>query len=74
MKNTSSAPDDDLRPEYTFDYNKARPNRFSPPLQEGSMVVVLEPDIARVFSTPEAVSRVLRALIDTMPTSVETSE
>ena len=68
MKNiSSSAPNDDLRPEYEFDYQKARPNRFAPPLEEGSLVVVLEPDIAKVFTTSESANRVLRALIDTMP-------
>lgn len=71
MKNTSSSVrDDDLRPEYEFDYTKGRPNRFAPPLEDGSLVVVLEPDIAKVFTTPEAVNRVLRALITTMPETV----
>lgn len=57
---------DDLQPEYGFDYTKARPNRFAG-VKEGSRVVVLEPDIAAVFETPEAVNAVLRALIQTMP-------
>ena len=68
MKNTSSSvQDDELRPEYEFDYSKSRPNRFASPLEDGSLVVVLEPDIAKVFSTPESVNRILRALITTMP-------
>jgi hypothetical protein len=58
---------DELLPEYSFDYRKARPNRFAPKIEEGSLIVVLEPDIARVFNTPEAVKKVLRALIETMP-------
>jgi hypothetical protein len=58
---------DELLPEYHFDYRKARPNRFAPKIEDGSLIVVLEPDIARVFNTPEAVKRVLRALIETMP-------
>jgi hypothetical protein len=60
---------DELKDEYAFDYNKARPNRFAQKREEGSMVVVLEPDIAQVFTTPEAVKKVLRALIETMPVS-----
>lgn len=72
MKKTSAskaqdAPSDDLLPEYEFDYRKARPNRFADTIEEGSLVVVLEPDIARVFTTPESVKAVLRALIATMP-------
>jgi len=58
---------DELLPEYNFDYRKARPNRFAPNVTEGSLVVVLEPDIAQVFTTPESVKQVLRALIATMP-------
>lgn len=57
----------DMLPEYHFDYNKARPNRFAAQLQRGSRAVVLDPDVAAVFSTPESVNAVLRALIETMP-------
>jgi hypothetical protein len=57
----------DLLPEYRFDYSKARPNRFAAQLQRGSRAVVLDPDVAAVFSTPESVNAVLRALIETMP-------
>jgi len=58
---------DDLQPEYRFDYQKARSNRFAARYKAGSRVVVLEPDIARVFTTPESVNAVLRALMKTMP-------
>lgn len=58
---------EDMQPEYHFDYTKAKPNRFAQKQADGSLVVVLEPDIAQVFSTPESVKRVLRALIATMP-------
>jgi hypothetical protein len=58
---------EDLKPEYHFDYTKAKPNRFAQKAPDGSLVVVLEPDIAQVFTTPDAVKRVLRALIATMP-------
>jgi hypothetical protein len=59
--------EDDLLPEYRFDYSKAEPNRFAARLQRGSRAVVLDPDVAAVFSTPESVNAVLRALIETMP-------
>lgn len=58
---------DDMASEYAFDYAKARPNRFAPHLADGSLVVVLDPDIAEVFTTPESVNKVLRALVETMP-------
>jgi hypothetical protein len=58
---------DELLPEYHFDYCKARRNRFAPRIADGSLIVVLEPDIAQVFTTPESVKKVLRALIETMP-------
>jgi hypothetical protein len=32
-------------------------------------VVVLDEDVAQVFTTPESVNKVLRALIETMPQS-----
>ncbi len=59
---------DDLATEYTFDYKKAKPNRFAAQNNERKLtVVVLDEDVAQVFSTPEAVNKVLRAIIKTMP-------
>jgi hypothetical protein len=65
--NQSPEPEKDMLPEYHFDYSKARPNRFADRLKRGSRAVVLDPDVAAVFSTPESVNAVLRALIETMP-------
>lgn len=59
---------DDMRPEYHFDYRKARPNRFAGRAKE-RLVVILDPDIAQVFATSESVNNALRALIATMPQS-----
>ncbi len=60
---------DDMRPEYDFDYRKARPNRFAQRVYKDHRVVILDPDISRVFPTSESVNTVLRALITTMPRS-----
>jgi hypothetical protein len=60
---------DELRPEYHFDFSKSRPNRFAASFPPGGRLVVLDPDIAQVFTTAEAVNSVLRALITTMPPS-----
>ena len=58
---------DDLRPEYRFDYRQARPNRFASRMAQGSIIVVLDPDVSEVFTTPESVNTALRALITAMP-------
>lgn len=58
---------DELQPEYRFDYRKGRANRFAARYKEGSRVVVLDPDIAQVFTSPATVNAVLRALLETMP-------
>ncbi len=63
----SPKPEEDMLPEYRFDYSKARPNRFATRLKPGSRAVILDPDVAAVFATPESVNAVLRALIETMP-------
>ncbi len=62
---------DEMRSEYRFDYRKARPNRFAGRSKSQRLVVVLDPDIAQVFRTPEAVNNILRALIATMPQTVK---
>ena len=67
VSDTQEVTSDDMRPEYRFDYRKARPNRFAGRSKEKRLVVVLEPDVAQVFKTPESVNQVLRALIMTMP-------
>lgn len=71
MKKTQASKDrkasGEMRREYKFDYSKAKPNRFATRTGEQRMVVVLDPDIAEVFTTPESVNNILRALIVTMP-------
>ncbi len=41
---------EDLLREYRFDYSKAKPNRFAAEMPAETIAVVLEPDIAAVFS------------------------
>jgi hypothetical protein len=67
---TSEAHDrekDKMLPEYDFDYQKARPNRFALRGEGGHLMVTLDPDVAKVFTSSAAVNAVLRALITTMP-------
>ena len=56
-----------MLPEYGFDYRHARPNRFAPQLRGKLLTVVLEPDVARVFDSSEAVNRFLRSVISAVP-------
>jgi len=54
-------PSDELRPEY--DYTKARPNRFAAKFPPQAVAVVLEPDVAEVFSSSRSVNILLRSVI-----------
>ena len=56
-----------MRREYRFDYSKAKPNRFASRVDKSRLVVALDPDVAEVFTTSDAVNNVLRALIGAMP-------
>jgi hypothetical protein len=70
MKKTSSSKTKvikDLQAEYRFDYRQSRPNRFVEQVDTAAVVVVLDPDVAQVFTTPESVNTALRALITAMP-------
>jgi hypothetical protein len=58
---------DGMRTEYRLDYSKSKPNRFAAQIKEGSVVVVLEPDVASVFDNSETVNQVLRAVIADRP-------
>lgn len=68
---------DELLSEYRFDYAQAKPNRFAQHGEAvGKRMVMLDEDVAQVFTTPEAVNNVLRALIAAMPqpTNKETAQ
>jgi hypothetical protein len=64
-KKPSDTAQDDLRPEYDF-------TALGPPVRgkyferasRGTNVVLLDPDVARAFPTPEAVNTALRMLVD----------
>lgn len=58
---------DELRAHYDFDYSKSRPNRFASKFHEGAVAIVLDPDVASVFHSSEAVNSFLRSAISAMP-------
>ena len=57
----------EMTKEYHFDYNKAKPNRFASRMKDSPFVAVIDPDVAKVFTTTEQVNNALRALISAMP-------
>ncbi len=50
---------DELRQHYSFDYSQAKPNRFADRLSQEATVVVLDPDVAAVFTTSEAAKQII---------------
>ncbi len=65
MKQIKKESVSEIRPEYTFDYSKAIRGKYMRRLiEEGSNVVVLEPDVAKLFHDSASVNEALRALLD----------
>jgi hypothetical protein len=52
-----------LASSYRFDYSKSKPNRFAGELSKSAVVVVLDPDVAKVFRDSRRVNALLRATI-----------
>ncbi len=57
----------EMRREYRFDYEKARPNRFASLVKGKTIAVVLDADVASVFQSSESVSALLRSVISALP-------
>ena len=65
MKAKGKKISNELRSEYNFDYSKAiRGKYYKRILEEGANVVMLEPDVAKVFVDSAAVNDALRSLLD----------
>jgi len=70
MKRASKAvrdSSDELRPEYVFDYTKAKANPYAARLKGRTVAVVLEPDVAAAFPSSKAVNSQLRAVVAAVP-------
>ncbi|MBI5142324.1 MAG: hypothetical protein HZA20_09070 [Nitrospirae bacterium] len=62
--------DDELRPEYDFDYSKAVRGKYCNQLiNENSNVAILEPDVAKAFIDSASVNDALRSLLDLTKTT-----
>ena len=57
----------EMAAEYRFDYKKAKPNRFAARMKDEPLIVMIEPDVAKVFKSSAQVNKALRALISAMP-------
>ena len=55
--------EDDLRPEYDFDFSKAVRGKYYRQYIQSTNVVVLDPDVAAAFQNSEAVNQALRAML-----------
>ena len=66
-KHGVSFADDELRPEYDFDYAKSRPNPYAKRFSPAAVAVVLEPDVAAVFGSARQVNALLCSVIRAMP-------
>lgn len=65
MKTNPEETPDELRPEYDFDYSKAvRGKYYRQLIEQGSNVIVLDPDLAEFFSDSVSVNEALRSLLD----------
>lgn len=54
---------DELRPEYDFDFSKAVRGKYYKQYIEKSNVIVLDPDVAAAFQNAAAVNQALRAML-----------
>jgi hypothetical protein len=65
MKDKKKKNVEELRPEYDFDYSKAvRGKYYRRLIDEGSNVVILDPDIAKAFGNSTSVNEALRSLLE----------
>ena len=70
MKVKTKKVQDELRPEYDFDYSKAVRGKYHKRLMaEGANIVMLEPDLSRAFVDSAAVNGALRSLLDLTKTT-----
>ena len=58
--------EDDLLPEYDFDRLESKPNPYAERASRRK-AIILEKDIAEVFTTSEQVNKALRAILEAVP-------
>jgi hypothetical protein len=60
LRRTRAVAEDDILSEYNF--SQARPNPYADRIARDAVMVVLDPDVARLFPDAVAVNEALRAL------------
>jgi hypothetical protein len=65
MKNPADEPaeDDDLEMREDYDFSSGVRGKYAARYAEGTNLVLLDPDVAKVFPNSEAVNNALRALV-----------
>ena len=62
--------EDEILPEY--DFSRSRPNKYVSRYSAGGTVVVLEPELSKMFPDSASVNRALRVLADTATATLRT--
>ncbi|MDX6383675.1 MAG: hypothetical protein QOK48_1248 [Blastocatellia bacterium] len=74
MKKPKSEQNDWLRPEYKrSDFGEIERGKYANRIQKSSNVIVLDPQVAKVFPNDKAVNDALRQLIDASPSGARSS-
>ena len=74
MKKARKTRSDDLRPEYDLSTLKAGVRgKYAARYRAGTNLIVLEPDVAKVFHDGQSVNAALRSLIDIARARVKAS-
>ena len=71
-KDESSSAAQEMMPEY--DFSKGVRGKYARRYAEGTNVVVLAPDLARIFPDSESVNRALRLLVEIAQRSTESEK
>jgi hypothetical protein len=61
-ENTKTADDSDLELRPSYDFSKGERGKYAARYREGTNIVVLDPDVAKIFKTSEAVNDALREI------------
>jgi hypothetical protein len=63
MKTKAHSENDEMRSSYNFDYSQAARGKYYRQTLAGAGIVMLEPDVAKVFRSSAAVNEALRGLL-----------
>ena len=67
--------DEEMRPEYDFDFSTIERGRYAKRLKtEGSNLVLVEPDLAKTFPDSASVNAALRSVVEFAKVSAELTQ